>query len=157
MMVEPAGRRWLTRAAHVYWRFARGMTLGVRIAVLTDDGQVLLVKHSYTPGWHFPGGGVEVGQTLREAVDVELWEEARIRLTAEPALVAVYLNRQQTKRDHVALYLARAFIQPETPQPNREIVDHGFFPLDQLPEGTTRATRARLEEIAGRQGLSPHW
>src|SRR5437762_12866702 len=41
--LEPAIRRVL----HTYWRFARGMTLGVRAIVIDPQGRVLLVKHSY--------------------------------------------------------------------------------------------------------------
>lgn len=156
-MVEPGGRRWLTRAAHLYWRFSRGMTLGVRIVAIDAEEKVLLVKHSYTPGWHFPGGGVEVGQTLRGAADIELWEEARVRFTAEPTLFGVYLNTSHTRRDHVALFVSRDFVQPELPRPNREIIDHGFFALDALPEDTTRATRERLVEIRGRRTPSQRW
>ena len=58
----------LRRVFHLYWRFARGMTLGVRAVVLDSDNRVFLVKHSYVAGWHLPGGGVEVGETLREAL-----------------------------------------------------------------------------------------
>ena len=57
---EPA----LRRLFHLYWRFARGMTLGVRAVVLDGENRVFLVKHSYVTGWHLPGGGVETGETL---------------------------------------------------------------------------------------------
>jgi len=58
---EPA----LRRLFHLYWRFARGMTLGVRGVVLDGDNKVFLVRHSYVAGWHLPGwlrwSGVVVG------------------------------------------------------------------------------------------------
>ena len=57
--LEPA----LRRIFHLYWRFNRGMTLGVRAVVLDRDNRVFLVKHSYVAGWHLPGGGVEVAIT----------------------------------------------------------------------------------------------
>ena len=52
---------------HFYWRFARGMTLGVRAVVVDRDDRVFLVKHSYVAGWHLPGGGVETGEPLHES------------------------------------------------------------------------------------------
>src|SRR5438552_18840384 len=58
----------LRRSFHVYWRFARGMTLGVRAVVLDGDKRVFLVKHSYVSGWHLPGGGVEAGEAFVDAL-----------------------------------------------------------------------------------------
>ena len=66
------------RLMHVYWRFSRPMTLGVRALVQDDDGRILLVKHTYVAGWHMPGGGVEAGETLEEALAKELREEANL-------------------------------------------------------------------------------
>ena len=84
--LEPA----LRRIFHLYWRFARGMTLGVRAVVLDGENRVFLVKHSYISGWHLPGGGVEVGETFRDALLRELEEEGRIELTGEPALHGLF-------------------------------------------------------------------
>ncbi|MCW5697627.1 MAG: NUDIX domain-containing protein [Bauldia sp.] len=124
------------------------MTLGVRAAVFDGDS-VLLVRHSYVPGWYFPGGGVDPGETVAEAVRRELHEEAGVALTGEPELFGFYLNRIASVRDHVALFLCPAWTPAVAHQPSREIVEAGFFPLDRLPEGTTNATRRRLDEIAG--------
>jgi len=140
---EPA----LRQLFHLYWRFARGMTLGVRAIVLDSEDRVFLVKHSYISGWHLPGGGVETGETLREALQRELIEEGRIELAGEPVLFGVYLNSHISRRDHVAVYVVRKFRQDRLPEPNREIVDCGFFETGALPPGTTMGTRRRISEV----------
>lgn len=140
---EPA----LRRVFHFYWRFARGMTLGVRAVVIDDAGRVFLVRHTYVAGWHLPGGGVEVGQTLIDALARELMEEARIQLREDPALHGIFLNAHVSPRDHVAVYVVRMFTQDRLPEPNREIAECGFFAADALPPDTTEGTRRRLAEV----------
>jgi 8-oxo-dGTP pyrophosphatase MutT (NUDIX family) len=132
---------------HLYWRFARGMTLGVRAVVLDGDDRVFLVKHSYVSGWHLPGGGVEVGETMLDALRRELMEEGRIELQGEPALFGIFLNSHVSRRDHVAIYLVRHFSQDRLPEPNREIIACGFFAATALPDDTTPGTRQRISEV----------
>ena len=143
----------LRRLFHLYWRFARGMTLGVRAVVLDGENRVFLVKHSYVSGWHLPGGGVETGETFREALTRELVEEGQIELVGEPALFGVYLNSHVSRRDHVAVYLVRHFRQDRTPEPNREIIACGFFEATALPAETTEGTRLRISEVL--EGRAP--
>jgi 8-oxo-dGTP pyrophosphatase MutT (NUDIX family) len=140
---EPVLRRFF----HLYWRFARGMTLGVRGVVLEGDNRVFLVKHSYVAGWYLPGGGVEVGETFRVALERELMEEGRIEVSGEPALHGIFLNTHVSPRDHVAVYVVRDFRQDRLPEPNREIIACGFFAADALPPETTEGTRLRIAEV----------
>jgi 8-oxo-dGTP pyrophosphatase MutT (NUDIX family) len=140
---EPA----LRRVFHLYWRFARGMTLGVRGVVLDGDNRVFLVKHSYVSGWHLPGGGVEVGESFRAALARELMEEGRIEMLGEPKLHGVFFNSHVSRRDHVAIYVIRHYRQDRLPEPNREIVGCGFFAADALPADTTAGTRLRIAEV----------
>ena len=137
----------LRRVFHVYWRFARGMTLGVRGVVLDADNRVFLVKHSYVHGWYLPGGGVEVGETFLESLKRELVEEGRIELLSEPVLHGVFLNQHVSRRDHVAVYVVRHFRQDRLPEPNHEIVATGFFDVSALPDETTPGTRLRIAEV----------
>ena len=150
---EPAIRR----AMHFYWRFARPMTLGVRALVIDGQGRILLVKHSYVGGWHLPGGGVETGETLAQALARELREEGNIEITAPPRLHGLFFNNRASRRDHVALFVVRAFRQSAVPVPDREIVAHGFFAADELPNDTTAATRARIIEVLGGAPVSERW
>ena len=137
----------LRRAFHLYWRMARGMTLGVRGVVLDGDNKVFLVRHSYVSGWHLPGGGVEVGETFLEALRRELVEEGRIELTGEPVLHGLFFNGHVSRRDHVAVYVVRQFRQDRLPKPNHEIVETGFYDAAALPAETTKGTRLRIAEV----------
>jgi 8-oxo-dGTP pyrophosphatase MutT (NUDIX family) len=146
----------LRRAFHLYWRLARGMTLGVR-AVVLDGNKVFLVKHSYVDGWYLPGGGVEVGETFLEALRRELVEEGRIELDGEPVLHGLFHNSHVSRRDHVAVYIVRTFRQDRLPAPNREIVECGFFDPEALPAETTPGTRLRIAEVLGGRGPIDTW
>jgi len=147
----------VNRLLHFYWRFSRGLTVGVRAAVLDGEGRVFLVKHTYAQGWHLPGGGVEAGETLLQALARELAEEGNIEITGSPVLHGVYFHPIYSSRDHVAVYIIRDFRQTAPPQPNGEIAAHGFFPFDALPKETTAGTRARIAELADGKSAAERW
>jgi ADP-ribose pyrophosphatase YjhB (NUDIX family) len=151
--LEPAIRRLM----HFYWRFARAMTLGVRALVIDEAGRIFLVKHSYVSGWHLPGGGVEPGETLIDALIRELGEEGNIEPTAPPMLHGVFFNQRVSRRDHVVVYVLRDFRQTAPPQPNHEIIAHGFFAVNELPNDTAASTRARIIEVVGGAPTSERW
>lgn len=128
-------------------RYRRGMTLGVRGVVFDKDGRVFLVRHGYTPGWHFPGGGVEPGETIHDSLVRELDEEGGIALDGAAELFGLYHNRRAAPRDHVAVFICRDWHETRERTSNMEIRESGFYAVDALPEGTTEPTRRRLAEI----------
>lgn len=149
--------RLVTRAMHGYFALARGMTLGVRAACFDPKGRIFLVRHSYVPGWHLPGGGVERHETALQALEKEMREEGNLAGGEVPKLFHVYFNRRTSKRDHVLFYVCRNVRQTAPKRPDREILEAGFFDLDALPPGVTPATLRRLEEVAGRTRPPDYW
>jgi ADP-ribose pyrophosphatase YjhB (NUDIX family) len=146
----------IRRFLHLYWRMMRGMTLGVR-GVVFRNGEVMLVRHGYTPGWHLPGGGVEPGETFVEALKKELMEEGNVRVTGVPKLHAIFQNRNASSRDHVAVYLVRDFDYGGPLPPTFEIKEARFFKLDALPDDTTAATRRRIAEAIHETAAPEQW
>ncbi len=147
----------LRRLLHLYWRMSRGLTLGVRGLVIDSGNRVFLVRHTYVRGWHLPGGGVEVGETLIEALARELKEEGNIELIEPPLLHGVFFNARVSRRDHVALYVVRHFRQPAPPTADREIMAHGFFALDELPDDTGAGSLARIAEVMLGEPVATRW
>lgn len=141
---------------HSYFALTRSMTLGVRAACFDQDGRIFLVRHSYIAGWHMPGGGVERHETVEQALEKELREEGNLVISGRPQLFHVYLNNRTSKRDHVVFF--RTQVEQTAPRkPDLEIVESGFFALDALPPGTTKATYRRLKELEGGEPPSNYW
>lgn len=136
--------------------FLRRMTIGVR-AALIDGDKVLLIKHSYIPGWHFPGGGVDHRETIEEGMRREVMEETGYQVTGEAPVFQTYLNSLPPHRDHIVLYICRAFEQAQPFKPNHEIIACEWFDRKSLPEDTSKATRAKIGEIFGERPKARIW
>jgi 8-oxo-dGTP pyrophosphatase MutT (NUDIX family) len=146
-LISPLPRR----ALHAWFRLRRSLTLGVRGLVRDRQGRVLLIRHTYSRGWHFPGGGVERREAAEEALARELVEEAGIEIAGKPHLFGIYSNEDQFAGDHIILYLIDSFQQRDW-RPTREIAEARFFDPSDLPHETTAGTQRRIAEvIAGRE------
>jgi 8-oxo-dGTP pyrophosphatase MutT (NUDIX family) len=130
-------------------RLFKPVTLGARV-ILVRDGQVLLVRHSYMPGWYLPGGGVKRHESFAEAALRESLEEVGAAVYAM-TLHGIYLNVSEDKVDHVAIFAATDF--DWQPVVTAEIAEMRWYPLDALPPGTARGTAARMDEY--RDGGAP--
>lgn len=150
-------RSRMVRAAAARWgRVRRAVTLGVRVLAV-DGERALLVRHGYVEGWHLPGGAVEPGETAEEAAIRELLEETGVAAVGPLRLIGLHFNPAFGGRDHVALFRAERFEIGPAPSANREIVESGWFPAAELPEGATPATRRRIAEFLGRRAADGRW
>ncbi|MEO0620283.1 MAG: NUDIX domain-containing protein [Pseudomonadota bacterium] len=140
-----------------YWRMSRGLTLGAQGIVIDEAGHVLLVRHGYRPGWHFPGGGVERGESIATALERELEEETGVTVTGPTELYGVFTNFEKFPGDHITVFLVRNWERPKIPAPNAEIRETAFFSPDALPDDTASGTRNRLVEIFSGQEMTQTW
>lgn len=138
--------RLLQRGYLAASRLSRGMTLGAR-AMLIRNGEILLVRHSYVPGWYLPGGGVEAGESVFEALRREVREETGANVSGSPNLFGVYRHPAPPRRDHIVVYLCSEWEAGPSPVVNREIVAAELFPVDRLPPDAAPSTLARLREF----------
>ena len=133
-----------------------GGRLGAR-AVVIDGDKVLLLRHTYTPGWHFPGGGVERGETCGLSLSRELMEEAGIAaLESALEVVSVHANHAFFPNDHVLLYRVRDWTQGEATQ-RGEIAEIRFVDPLNPPAEVSRGTKNRLDELFAGKTFNPLW
>ena len=133
------------------------MTLGARVAVFDGD-RVLLIRHTYIPDWHFPGGGVEPGETAAESGAREMIEETGFEATGPLRLAGFFHNvNEATVRDHVALYVCRQFREVKAFRPNHEIAAIGWYGPGELPVDTDPGTARRVAEILSGAEPAARW
>lgn len=143
------------RLRMAYWRIAAPTVLGVR-ALIVNEGQVMLVRHTYLPGWYLPGGKVERGETAYQALCREVREECSLEVV-RARLLAIYSNRDSNPNDHVALFLVEEFRSLDYKGWHRyEIAEYGFFDLNRLPKEASKSTLRRLEEYS-RGTFGDYW
>lgn len=157
MTDKPRRGSFITKALRPWWRLTRGLTLGAQGVVVDASSKVLLVRHGYRPGWHFPGGGVEHNETLLVALERELEEETGVAVKARPELHGLFSNGDNFPGDHIALFIIREWAQPKVPKPNAEIAEQGFFAVEDVPDATDPGTRRRLSELFNGKKVSDKW
>ena len=137
--------RLLYLGFRIYCFIFRPTAIGVRVMLILD-GQVLLVRQTYIPGWYMPGGGVKRGETLEEAIRREAQEEVGAEM-GKLSLLGSYTHFGEHKSDHNALFLCTDFTL--SGKQDHEVAEARFFPLDALPKGLQGGHRRRLEEYRG--------
>ena len=138
--------RFLYRLNLLRWRIVRPVLVGVRL-IIDRDGAVMLVQHTYQPGWYLPGGGLKRGETLEQAARREAVEESGAVLGAL-RLFGVYSNFVQHKSDHIVVFACNDFHLTEMTSIEIESVD--FFCADSLPEDVSPGSQRRIEEYTGK-------
>lgn len=107
----------------------------LRALILSDDNEVLLVKESADGRWALPGGWADVGASAAENIVKECREEAGLEVTAS-RLLAVFDKAKHAHPPQAAYVYKMVFLcRPAGGQLQKgfDVLDIGYFPLQQLP------------------------
>jgi len=125
-------------------------------AIVFKEDKVLLVLRGKPPAenlWSIPGGSVELGETLQEATEREIREEAGITIRArEPVYTFDVLerdNKGNVRFHYVIVDLSADYISGEL-RPGDDAVDVRWFSADEVNKlKVSEATRKLLNERFG--------
>jgi 8-oxo-dGTP diphosphatase len=110
-------------------------------AIILGEGTVLLAHRRDIDWWNLPGGGMEIGETVEEAMCREVREETGLEVEVE-RLVGVYSKPQ---KQEVVLTFRCRIIGGELTS-TEESRECRFFTPDALPVNTLPKHRQRVED-----------
>jgi ADP-ribose pyrophosphatase YjhB (NUDIX family) len=130
---------------------------GVAAVIFTDD-RVLLQRRDDTGRWGLPGGGVEPGESVRQAVIREVREETGLEV--EPVrLIGVYSDPVHHQivaypDGNVIHYVSSVFecaVRAGTLSCGAESLELGWFDPEALPEEMMLISTIRIRDARARQ------
>lgn len=146
-MRQSRGRHWpqVFEGPHVSTRRQYPKVPRVAVgAVVIHQGRVLMVRRAQSPSrgrWSVPGGVVELGESLQQAAEREVFEETGIRIRAlKPVFTFDHIHRDDQGRiayHYVVIDLAAEYLSGE-PVPGDDAAEAGWLTpaeLDRLPVG----------------------
>lgn len=145
----------IQKAVRTIWRLLPGpvrlrlirttqpkFTVSVAAVIIDDDRRILLLNHVLRPAasWGLPGGFIDRSEQPEDAVRREIEEETGL------GMKAVSMIRVRTVNRHIEI-LFRARPEGTAEVRSREIMEVGWFALEDLPTGVSRVQRMLIETV----------
>lgn len=113
----------------------RRPVVGIAAAARTADGRLLLIRRGDSGKWALPGGTLEWGETLRVAIEREVFEESGATVLSLGELIGTYSKPDRDPRFHaVTIVVAATITEPNAARVNPvEILEVGLFHDHELP------------------------
>ncbi len=122
-------------------------------AVAVSEERLLLIRRGRGPAaglWSLPGGRVEAGETLAEAVLRELAEETGLEGVCDE--LVGWVERMGPDHHYVILDFAVTVLEPREPKPGDDALEAEWVPLDQVAH---RRLADGLAEFLHEHGIVP--
>lgn len=131
-------------------------TRGVKVMLLNQKGELLLIRNSYGNSQVFvlPGGGIRPFETPAAAALREVREEVGLKAERLTPL-SIHQSQAEGKRDTIHLFSAYTTAAPKPD--GFEVEEASFFPLDALPPTVSAATLRRIGEFRGERPVETAW
>jgi 8-oxo-dGTP diphosphatase len=130
----------------------RRPVVGIAAAARTPDGRWLLIRRTDTGEWALPGGTLEWGERLRDAIVRELGEEAGVDVVELGDVSGVYSAPDRDQRFHAVTVVVHARVTEPTrpPMNSMEVAEVRLFETAALPSGLAHGmTRMLQDAVAG--------
>jgi ADP-ribose pyrophosphatase YjhB (NUDIX family) len=127
------------------------LKIGIFAAIFNDNRRILLVRMAYgNQSWTTPGGAVEEGESIEEALKREVLEETGY--VVEPKhVVGVY---SKPSEQEIVVFIECAVVSRVDWQPNDEILAVEFFAEHELPMPMNLRPQLRIKDaFEGLQGV----
>ncbi|HWQ46537.1 MAG TPA: NUDIX hydrolase [Longilinea sp.] len=128
--------------------------VGALVVIVDGQNRVLMQHRTDDNNWDFPGGFMEMGETIEETAKREVFEETGLKVS-ELSLLDICSGKdyffEYPNGDQVlavgAVFFSRTF-SGELKADGIEGSEVCFFPINQIPMAVLRSTRLVLEKIA---------
>ena len=133
----------------------RRPVVGIVAAARTPDGRLLLIRRGDSGKWALPGGTLEWGENLRDAVTREVWEETGAKVTALGELLGVYSASFRDPRFHaVTIVVGANCTEPDKNQVNPvEVTEVGLFRDDELPHDFSHGMQDMVQNAVSKKSV----
>jgi 8-oxo-dGTP diphosphatase len=156
---RPSPRFRIPRAAfgvikEILRHLLRRPVVGIAAVARTAEGHVVLIRRADTGTWALPGGTLEWGETLRNAITRELAEEAGVQVASLGELLGAYSAPERDARFHAVTLVVEALVSAPTEPPLNplEVLEVRAFPVAELPTELAHGMGPMLENaLRGRR------